>query len=57
MGTSTPSHDQVIDLLVLQVESSDDESYDFTLPGDVTNYVISVTFGKNGMIKSIEMES
>ena len=33
------------------------ETFDFTLPEDVTDYVISVRFGGSGQVEEISMES
>ncbi|WP_415753822.1 DUF2004 domain-containing protein [Pseudomonas leptonychotis] len=57
LGTSTPSHEQVIDLLVLRSKWDDEEVYDFTLPEEATNYVLSVSFDEDGDIDDIVMES
>ena len=59
LGSSTPETAAVIDLL--QFSSSwgegDIEYFDFTLPGEVTNYIISVHFDNMGTIDDISMES
>ena len=57
LGTSKPSHEQVIDLLVLRSKWEDEEVYDFTLPEEVTDYVVSVSFDEDGVIDDIVMES
>tara|TARA_R110000787_G_scaffold49490_1_gene118646 strand:- start:349 stop:651 length:303 start_codon:yes stop_codon:yes gene_type:complete len=57
LGTESPSAEQVIDLLVLREKWEDEDVYDFTLPGDVTDYVMSVSFGEGGAIEDISMES
>lgn len=57
LGTSKPSHEQVIDLLVLRSKWEDEEVYDFTLPEEVTDYVVSVSFDEDGEIDDIVMES
>lgn len=70
-GTTSPQPQQVLELLTLQShwgeddeddeEEGDDEegidTFDFSLPGDVTNYVLSVTFDENGDVAEITMES
>ncbi len=56
-GTPKPTNVQVIDLLVLRSKWEDEEIYDFTLPGDVTDYVVSVSFDEDGLIEDILMES
>ncbi|MDV5047629.1 DUF2004 domain-containing protein [Vibrio diabolicus] len=35
----------------------EDDVCDFTLPNDVTNYLISVSFDENGQVVDISMES
>ena len=61
-GTDQPEPAQVLGLLVLQSvwSSEEDEhldTFDFSLPGDVTNYVVSVRFDEDGAIDEIVMES
>lgn len=59
-GTPKPTPKQVIDLLVLRSHwggDTDMDRFDFTLPDDVTDYVISVGFDDAGKVGSIEMES
>ena len=53
---------QVLDILVLQShwgEDDDDgiDTFDFTLPDEVTNYVLSVEFDENGNVSGLSMES
>ncbi len=59
LGASTPPPAAVIGLL--QFHSSwgenDIEYFDFTLPNDVTNYVVSVHFDGSGKIDGMSMES
>lgn len=57
LGTNSPKSEQVIDLLVLRSKWDDEEVYDFTLPEDVTDYVVSVSFDEDGEIEDITMES
>lgn len=57
LGTSNPSQAQVISLLILCSGWDDEEVYDFTLPDEVTDYVVSVSFNKKGEIEDITMES
>lgn len=52
-----PSSEQVISLLKLREKWEGEETYDFTLPGEVTDYVISVSFDDEGNIEDIVMES
>jgi hypothetical protein len=63
-GTTTPSAKQVVDLLELRSQwggdGDDDDGvnvFDFTLPGDVTNYVLSVRFDNDGEVQDVDMES
>jgi hypothetical protein len=59
-GTPKPTPKQVVDLLVLRSHwGGDDEldRFDFTLPDDVTDYVVSVGFDDAGEVASVEMES
>ena len=61
-GTPRPSPKQVLDLIVFDShwgEEGDDgfDVFDFTLPDEVTNYVISVRFDDDGEVGSVEMES
>lgn len=64
-GTSEPSFTQVLDLLVLRSHwglefddgDSDIDVFDFTLPGRVTQYVLTVHFDEEGSIESVAMES
>jgi len=56
-GVEVPEVNQVIDLLILRSKWEDEEVYDFTLPNDVTDYVISVKYDDNGELEDIDMES
>ena len=61
-GTPHPTPKQIINLLELRshwgYETHDGiDAFDFTLPGKVTNYLISVRFNKRGEIENISMES
>lgn len=60
--TARPNATQVLDILVLEShwgEEDDDgiDTFDFTLPDGVTNYVLSVEFSKNGNVSGISMQS
>lgn len=61
MGTTRPDPAAVLDILELQAhwgEDGDDmEYFDFTLPGKVTDYVISVHFDGKGKVDEISMEN
>lgn len=59
-GTARPDPSAVLDLLVLREHwGGEDElqHFDFTLPGEVTDYVISVRFNDAGKVAEISMES
>ena len=62
LGTGKPEPAQILDILTLKSHwGGEDEHeidvFDFTLPGDVTNYVISVRFDDAGEVEEISMES
>lgn len=57
LGTDSPSVEQIIGLLVLREKWEEEEVYDFTLPEDVTDYVVSVSFDEYGNLNDISMES
>jgi hypothetical protein len=62
VGTEQPNGGQVLDILQFKSHWSGDdddglEIFDFTLPDDVTNYVLSVRFDDTGMVEDISMES
>ena len=57
LGTTSPTADSVIGLLVLRSKWDDSEVYDFTLPENVTDYVVCVSFDDDGEIENIAMES
>lgn len=59
-GVARPEPRHVLQRLELRSHWGDDdelEVFDFTLPGEVTNYVISVRFDPTGQIDDISMES
>lgn len=59
-GTETPSPQQVFQALVLKGKWEDEdegEFFDFTLPGEVTQYVICVRFDGDGNVDEVSMES
>ena len=61
-GTARPSCDQILGLLTLRSHWGGDaedgiDVFDFTLPEDVTDYVISVRFDERGDVGDISMES
>lgn len=59
--TATPTPAQILDLLELRSEFDDDDddfsNFDFTLPGEVTDYVLCVTINEDGEVEDISMES
>ena len=63
--SASPDPAQVLDLLILKSNDFEDDEeeeeegdmFDFTLPGDVTNYVICVSFDEDGEVEGIAMES
>lgn len=62
LGAEKPNPSQILEILVLRSHWSDDDDdgiqvFDFTLPDDVTDYVISVHFDDAGEIDEISMES
>lgn len=66
LGTTDPKPEAVLDLLVLRGhwgtkndkhDPNGIESFDFTLPDNVTDNVICVEFDQNGQITRIDMES
>ena len=57
LDTSSPGVEEVIDILVLRSKWEGEEVYDFTLPGEVTDYVVSVSFDEDGEVDDIVMES
>ena len=62
LGTDQPEPARVLDILRLRSHWGDEhgegiEVFDFTLPDDVTDYVISVRFDEAGEVEEISMES
>lgn len=59
-GVANPDPARVLDSLVLRSHWGGEDgidSFDYSLPGDVTQYVISVQFDRAGRISSVSMES
>lgn len=61
-GTKMPTPQSVLNLLELRSHwSGDDEegldTFDFTLPGEVTDYILAVKFDADGDVESVDMES
>lgn len=59
LSSEAPEPRTVLRLLELRSSwgENDAEYFDFTLPGDVTDYVVSVHFDGSGAIDGISMES
>jgi hypothetical protein len=59
LGTSTPDPEALLGLLCFRSswDDEDGQSFDFTLPDEVTQYVLSVHFGRKGKIDGLAMES
>ena len=61
LGTAKPDSKQILGLLILLSdlgeEAGEFKQLDFTLPGDVSNYILSVQFDDSGNIDEICMES
>ncbi len=59
LGSESPEASAVINLLELNSSWGDGEieNFDFTLPADVTDYMVSVHFDESGNIDEISMES
>lgn len=60
LGTPRPDPSRVLDILTLRGHwggKDEMEFFDFTLPGEVTDYVISVRFDEAGKIADMSMES
>lgn len=57
LGTSKPEPKSVLDILILREHWDEDTIFDFTLPDETTDYVISVHFDAEGKVEEITMES
>lgn len=57
LGTEKPAPNKVLEILVLRDHWDEDCAFDFTLPEEVTDYVISVRFNEEGAVEEITMES
>ena len=62
LGTTKPDPRQILDALVLRSHWGDEDedgidTFDFTLPEKVTDYVLSVRFDETGKVEDISMES
>ena len=60
LGTETPEPKRVLDALQLKEHWGDDDNemevFDFTLPDEVTDYVMSVRFDEAGSVEEVSME-
>jgi hypothetical protein len=57
IGISKPTKQQVLESLTLTSCWDEGLAYDFSLPNDVTDYVVSVRYDESGEIEEISMES
>ena len=62
VGVQRPSPEQILDALVfVDAWTADDgdtvNTFDFGLPGDVSNYLLSVRFEDDGRVQGVSMES
>ena len=61
LGTDSPTASQVLGLLALSSHWGDEEGgidvFDFALPGEVSDYLLSVRFDGAGEVEEISMES
>ena len=57
IGKESPVPEEILSILELREAWDDGTTFDFTLPEDVTNYVVSVSFDESGEIEDITMES
>ncbi len=62
LNSDKPTPAQVLELLRLHSHRGDNDedgldTLDFSLPGDVSNYVLCVRFNENGELGEISMES
>jgi hypothetical protein len=58
--TASPEPQLILDSLVLRTDLEDEDdidSLDFSLPGEVTDYVLCVSFNDAGEVEDLSMES
>lgn len=56
IGSKKPTNNQILESLVLKSCWDKGLVYDFSLPHDITDYVVSVRFDESGSIEAISME-
>ena len=59
-ATETPEPHRILESLVLESHwggDDDIDTFDFTLPADATNYLITVSFDDAGNVSDVAMES
>jgi hypothetical protein len=52
-----PTPEDILNIIELKEIWDDGNTFDFTLPDEITDYVVSVSFNENGEIQDITMES
>ena len=57
LNKAKPLPKEVLEALIFKNSWGDDCIYDFTLPNEVTDYVVSVEFDEGGKLVEISMES
>ncbi len=53
IGTPNPSYSDVLEIIMFKQYSEDNQALDFTLPGNVTDYVIRVEFSQTDEVLNI----
>ena len=56
-GKKIPTAEDIFSILELSEAWEDGTTFDFTLPDEITDYVINVSFDDSGEIEEINMES
>ena len=62
LKTQSPTSKQILESLVLidqrsLTDTAVNDTYDFSLPENLTNYILSVHFSEDGTIEDVSMES
>lgn len=62
LKTENPTPQQILESLVLvdawsTTDNETNNTYDFSLPGNVTNYLLSVRFSEDDRVEDVSMES